>query len=301
MIKLRTLFLLVPFLAMLSCSSDDGEIPYFSKPVEAECSLSSLVTTLQYTENGSQRKQIITSKEEYTYTDTQMNSYVYTNRDVFTDSAGVDTVLTDISYEFEFAYSNDGLLQSVSNVGNELLRVKPVDGRVYSMSVVFSNSEEIEYFFTYDGAGKIASISNEESNLDSALTVTFAYQDGLMTKMEFYFGDENEAYQEYTYFDGVKNPNSGINFFAITLIEANGFFYSTNVDYEVFSTHLVKDIVLGLSNGDGGFQKDFIYDDTFTYTTNSKGYPTAGAVPDEVDGDIKLSANQQFSYVNCDN
>lgn len=299
MIKLRTLLLLFPFVALIGCSDDEeSEIPVSTTPIAAECHLSSKTTTQNYTVENSPEALQEVSKESYAYTDELMDSYTYSFTDVYTDSTGADTVLMDNSYQFDFSYDGSNLLAGVSSGDEEIVSVQSVDNKVHTMTVYFTNDTEVVYEFTYDGSGNVASIQTDDFELDSALSLTFTYQDSDLTRMDLYFGSSNELYHEYTYFDNVKNPYYGLNFYAIALIEANGTFY--NLDYSYFSPSLLQDVVLGQRTTDGFWDKGFVYQDAYTYTTNSKGYPISASMPDISSEGVTLSTNIQFGYTNCD-
>lgn len=301
MIKLRTLLLLIPFIAFFSCSEDEEIKAVTSKPVQAECLMASNIVQRDIEIHsprlfqGGFKSIDVKYTSSYDYEGELLSSYTYSINQTNTDTLG-DVFSNTDGYQFDFEYDNS-LLTEVTSGDVSILTVKNVDDRIHTMTLY----EEIDYIFNYDNNGNVIEILAEADGIDSVLSLKLQYEGVTLKKMEYYFGETKQIEHTYSYFNEIRNPYHGVIFYVIALIEAQGEFY--NLDYSVFNDKLVSSIELGQLTGDGLWLSGIPgYEDTSEYSTNSKGYPTGtGSVTiQDPDGNFTIVESQTFGYTNCD-
>ncbi|MBB6460538.1 hypothetical protein [Flammeovirga kamogawensis] len=301
MIRLNIVLAALPFLFLFSCSSDDESTPSSDQldPVAAECKLAEDRFTQVVDSLGQKTLTTILSKS-YGYDNDLMSTYTNTTTINYVDKADEDNSISQSSsYTLDLSYDDNGMLLAVSYEDEPIAEVNNVDNRVHSVIVNYTDGSYGEFEFSYDDQGRIFEIEDTQTESDSTLIIRLDYNSMGLSAMNFYYGDFKYFGLDYTFSEQVRNPYQGFAFYIISIIENQG--SAINSDFTNFGEYLVTEIIYGeATNMEGGWDRDVVYTDQMTYQLNDKNYPITGTVPDQTEGDIVTSINQDFNYTNCD-
>lgn len=309
MIKLRTLFLLVPFIALFSCSDEESSGPiYNTLPVAADCKLGSY-SYVESIDSANINFLRYENTETYTYESELLKTYRDDVNFSFIDTAGQRQEQSGfIVYDFEYSGTE---LVSVQNNGQELLGVRNVDGRPYILFAEASSGGQIEFVMEYDDQNRLKYVYNKEDQGGEISTISHYEMtyDNLGNIVEFSLTAANgtkELINDFQYNGTMKNPYQGLIFFIISLFETSfeedGMFFGNASKLSPSMSQFYRLSIYNYQT-ESYERSQYVeadFDEDMTYTMNGNNYPKTGSMTFNFAPGIITSINETYTYTNCD-
>lgn len=308
MIKLRTLLLLFPFFVLVGCSEDEENAPiYNSDPIAAECKMASY-TYVESFDSADVNFLRYENQKMYSYNNELLESYLDKINYSFLDTTGTRQEIAN-SLEYQFEYQNSELT-SISIADEEYVRVKNVDGFVYSISLKATDGSFIEFLVGYDEEQRLKYIYSKEDENENIETINhyeFTYDDK-DNVLEFSLVDSDglaALINDFKYNAVMKNPSQGLVFYIISILESSfdsdGFFFGDASKLSPIVDEFYRVSIYNFStekyDRSQYIQGDFSED--MNYELNDKDYPISGNMTFNYTESIVVSINETFAYTNC--